>query len=173
MDHGKVRLGLEIPYGLSLLAYHDPRAEVRGLDLVEPSDWPHVPTVHLAFQIMVGIGTYLALLAVWCLWLMLRRRDLAAHRHLLGAITLAGPLGFLAIEAGWTVTEVGRQPWIIHGVLRTSQAVTPMPGLTWTFTGFSVLYLFLGLVVAWLLYAQIIRSPRHQEWHRSYFPGGT
>jgi cytochrome d ubiquinol oxidase subunit I len=171
MDSRTVRFGLEIPYGLSLLAYHDPQAEVRGLDQAERDDWPHVPTVHLAFQIMVGIGTYMALVALWYLWAVLRRRDLATNRLLLAAITLAGPLGFLAIEAGWTVTEVGRQPWIIHGVLRTSHAVTPMPGLTWTFTGFSLLYLFLGLVVAWLLYAQIIRSPRHQEWHRRYFPG--
>lgn len=59
---------------------------------------------------------------------------------------------------------------MIHGVLRTADAVTPMPGLAYTFLGFTLLYLFLGVVVAWLLYTQIIRSPREQEWHRRYVP---
>jgi cytochrome d ubiquinol oxidase subunit I len=172
MDARTTRYGLEIPYGLSLLAFHDPGAEVQGLDAVPREEWPHVPTVHLAFNIMVGIGTFMALVAAWGLWTLFRRRDIAASRLLLKAIALCAPLGFLAIEAGWTVTEVGRQPWIIHGVLKTSQAVTPMPGLVWTFTGFTLLYLFLGVVVAWMLYAQIIRSPRQQDWHRRYSPPG-
>jgi len=165
-----VRFGLEIPYGLSLLAHHDPGAEVIGLDRVPRMDWPHVPTVHVAFQIMVGLGTAMALVALWSAWAALRGWDLTRNRLLLKAIALCAPFGFIAIEAGWTVTEVGRQPWIVYGVLRTSEAVTPMPGLAWTFLGFSLLYLFLGIVVAWLLYTQIIRSPRHQEWHRVYSP---
>jgi len=85
-------------------------------------------------------------------------------------LALCAPLGLIAIEAGWVVTEVGRQPWIIHGVLRTREAVTPMPGLTYTFLGFTLLYLFLGVVVGWMLYSQIIRSPREQEWSRVYVP---
>jgi cytochrome bd ubiquinol oxidase subunit I len=170
MEAGEVRYALRIPFGLSLLAHHDPRAEVTGLDRVPREDWPHVPTVHLSFQIMVGAGTVLALVAAWSLSLMLRHRDPAGQRRLLGVLALCAPLGFLAIEAGWIVTEVGRQPWVIHGVLRTSRAVTPMPGLTYTFLGFTLLYLFLGVVVGWLLYAQIIRSPREQDWHRVYDP---
>ncbi len=170
MATGEVRFGLEIPYGLSLLAHHDPDAVVQGLDSIPRADWPHVPTVHLAFQIMVGIGSLMAMVALWSLWVMLRQQEVASHRRLLAAITGCAPLGFLAIEAGWTVTEVGRQPWIIHGVLRTSEAVTPMPGLIYTLLGFTLLYAFLGLVVGYLLYAQIIRSPRHQEWHRIYTP---
>lgn len=170
METGTVRFGLEIPYGLSLLAHHDPRATVQGLDSIPRADWPHVPTVHLAFQIMVGVGTLLALVALWSLAVLLRGQELAARPLLLKAIAGCAPLGFLAIEAGWTVTEVGRQPWIIHGVLRTSQAVTPMPGLVFTLLGFTLLYLFLGCVVAWLLYAQILRSPRHQEWQRVSSP---
>jgi cytochrome bd ubiquinol oxidase subunit I len=164
------RFGIEIPYGLSLLAHHDPMAEVKGLDVVPQSDWPNVPIVHLAFQIMVGAGSIMALVAVWSLWTMFRGRDLTTSRLLLRAIACSAPLGFIAIEAGWIVTEVGRQPWIVYGVLRTSEAVTPMPGLAWTFLGFSLLYLFLGVVVAWLLYSQIIRSPREQDWHRIYSP---
>ncbi len=173
MENREVKFGLEIPYGLSLLAYHDPRATVQGLDSIPRADWPHVPTVHLAFQIMVGIGSLMALVALWSLSVLLRRQELATRPLLLKAIAACAPLGFLAIEAGWTVTEVGRQPWIIHGVLRTSQAVTPMPGLVYTMLGFSLLYIFLGIVVAYLLYAQILRSPRHEEWHRVYSPRTT
>jgi cytochrome d ubiquinol oxidase subunit I len=170
MAAGELRYALKIPFGLSLLAHHDPTAEVAGLDRIPREDWPHVPTVHLAFQVMVAAGSVLALVALWSLWVMARRREVASSPLLLRAIALCGPLGFLAIEAGWTVTEVGRQPWVIYGVLRTSQAVTPMPGLTYTLLGFTLLYLFLGVVVAWLLYAQIIRSPRGQDWHRVYRP---
>ena len=79
-------------------------------------------------------------------------------------------MGFIAIEAGWTVTEVGRQPWIIYGVLRTADAVTPMPGLVVPFILFTLLYCFLGVIVAWLLYRQIIRSPKATEWTRVYSP---
>jgi cytochrome d ubiquinol oxidase subunit I len=99
-----------------------------------------------------------------------RRRDLAENRWLLRAVALAAPMGFIAIEAGWTVTEVGRQPWTIYGVLRTADAVTPMPGLIYPFLLFTVLYSFLGVIVAWLLYRQIIRSPRPTEWTRVYTP---
>ena len=81
-------------------------------------------------------------------------------------------MGFIAVEAGWTVTEVGRQPWIIYGVLRTADAVTPMPGLIVPFLLFTLLYCFLGVIVGWLLYRQILRSPRSREWSRVYSPGG-
>ncbi len=170
MEARTTRWGIEIPYGLSILAHGDPQAVVIGLDQVPRTDWPNVPVVHLAFQVMVGLGSYLALVGLWSLVVLFRRRDPADHPWLLRAIAVSAPLGFIAIEAGWVVTEVGRQPWIIHGVLRTSEAVTPMPGLVWTFLGFTLLYIFLGLVVAWLLYSQIIRSPRAQEWHRLHTP---
>jgi cytochrome d ubiquinol oxidase subunit I len=170
MEKRETKWGIEIPYGLSLLAHRDPNAVVIGLDSIPREDWPHVPTVHLAFQVMVGLGTWLALVAGWSLLVMLRRQDIASRPWLLRAIAVSAPLGFIAIEAGWVVTEVGRQPWVIHGVLRTADAVTPMPGLVWTFTGFTLLYVLLGIVVAWLLYSQIIRSPRQQEWHRMHTP---
>ncbi len=170
VDAGEVRYGIRIPYGLSLLAFHDPNAVVRGLNEFPREDWPNVPIVHTAFQIMVALGTYLALLSLWVAWTAFRRRDVAANRRLLQAIALAGPMGFIAIEAGWTVTEVGRQPWIIQGVLRTADAVTPMPGLVVPFLLFTILYCFLGVIVVWLLYRQIIRSPRSTEWTRVYHP---
>jgi cytochrome d ubiquinol oxidase subunit I len=100
----------------------------------------------------------------------IKRRDLTSNRVLLGAIAVSAPMGFIAIEAGWTVTEVGRQPWIVYGVLRTADAVTPMPGLIVPFLLFTLLYCFLGVVVVWLLYRQIIRSPKSTEWSRIYAP---
>jgi cytochrome d ubiquinol oxidase subunit I len=170
MEAREIRYAIRIPRGLSLLAFHDPDAEVKGLEEFPRRDWPHVPVVHAAFQIMVALGTYMALVALWAGWTAVRKRDLAASRWLLRAIALAAPMGFIAIEAGWTVTEVGRQPWIIHGVLRTADAVTPMPGLVYPFLGFTLLYCFLGVIVAWLLYRQILRSPRPTEWTRVYRP---
>jgi cytochrome d ubiquinol oxidase subunit I len=170
VDAGEVRYAIKIPYGLSLLAFHDPTAVVKGLKDFPREDWPNVPIVHIAFQIMVALGTYLALVSLWVGWTALRGSDLVANRRLLQAITLGAPMGFIAIEAGWTVTEVGRQPWIIHGVLRTADAVTPMPGLIVPFLLFTLLYCFLGVIVVWLLYRQIIRSPTATEWSRIYTP---
>ena len=84
------------------------------------------------------------------------------------SLVVCAPFGFICVEAGWIVTEVGRQPWIIYGVLRTEQAVTPMPGLQYTFIGFTLLYCFLGAVVSWLLYSQIVRTAPRAE-----TPAGT
>jgi cytochrome d ubiquinol oxidase subunit I len=160
---GETRYALEIPRGLSLLAFHDPSAEVKGLEAFPRSDWPPVLPVHLGFQIMVGLGSFMALVAAWTLALMARRRDLVGHRWLLRALVAAAPTGFICVEAGWVVTEVGRQPWVIQGVLRTAEAVTPMPGLVIPFVTFTLLYCFLGVVVAWLLYQQVLRSPTTAE----------
>jgi cytochrome d ubiquinol oxidase subunit I len=168
VEERRTRFGVEVPMGLSLLAFHDPHAEVQGLDKVPPADWPNVPLVHIAFQIMVGLGTYLALVSLWVAWRAARRGDLGSHRSLMLALVLGAPMGFLAVEAGWMVTELGRQPWIIFGVLRTREALTPMPGLVVPLTAFTLLYCFLGVIVAWLLYTQIIRSPVDQEWSRRY-----
>jgi cytochrome d ubiquinol oxidase subunit I len=169
-DRREVRYAIKIPYGLSLLAFHDPHAVVKGLNDFPREDWPNLPIVHVAFQLMVALGSYLALVSLWVGWHALKRRDLTGNRLLLCAIALGGPMGFIAVEAGWTVTEVGRQPWIIHGVLRTAEAVTPMPGLIVPFLLFTLLYCFLGVIVVWLLYRQIIRSPKSVEWSRVYVP---
>jgi cytochrome d ubiquinol oxidase subunit I len=171
MATGRTSYAIRIPGGLSFLAFHDLDAEVKGLDQVPRADWPNVPIVHTAFQVMVALGTFMALVGVWAGALAFRRRDPCASTWFLRALALAAPMGFIAIEAGWTVTEVGRQPWIVYGVLRTADAVTPMPGLIVPFLGFTALYCFLGVIVAWLLYRQIIRSPRPTEWSRVYAPG--
>src|SRR5206468_10160813 len=98
----------------------------------------------------------LALVARWAAWLAWRRAELAHNRWLLRAVALAAPMGFVAVEAGWMVTELGRQPWVIYGVLKTQDAVTPMPGLVVPFVTFTLLYCFLGVIVVWLL-----RSEEH------------
>jgi len=96
---------------------------------------------------------------LWAGWRWWRHRALEGSTWLLRSLVLATPLGFVAIEAGWVVTEVGRQPWIIYGVLRTSDAVTPMPGLVVPLFVFTLLYVFLAAVVVWLLMSHIAASP--------------
>ena len=155
----ETRWALEIPYGLSLLAFHDPSAEVKGLRTVAPADRPPVAVVHLAFQAMVGLGSALALVALWTAWSAWRRRAMHEQRMLLRALVLVAPFGFLATEAGWIVTEVGRQPWVVQGLMRTSAAVTPMPGLVVPFLIFTLLYVLLGAIVVYLLRQQFIRAP--------------
>jgi len=169
----ETRFAIRIPYALSLLAFHDPHAEVQGLDAVPRERWPNVRAVHFSFDLMVGLGSYMALVALWAGWLAWRRADLAHNRWLMRAIALATPAGFIAIEAGWMVTELGRQPWVIYGVMKTRDAVTPMPGLIVPFLTFTLLYCFLGVIVGWLLYRQILRSPDVPEWRGFYMPAGS
>jgi cytochrome d ubiquinol oxidase subunit I len=144
-----VRYAIEIPKGLSLLVAFDPNAQVRGLDVVPRSERPPVPIVHLSFDSMVGTASLLLLIAVVWVITVLRRRALA--RPLLAAIALSAPLALIALEAGWFVTEFGRQPWIAHGLLRTSDAVTPAPGIALQFYAFSLLYIILAATCWWLL----------------------
>jgi cytochrome d ubiquinol oxidase subunit I len=163
VETGTVRYGIEIPRLLSLLAHHDPDAVVTGLDSIPRDQWPSVPIVHIAFQIMVGLGSYMALLSTIVVWLAFRKKDLVERRWLLKAMVVAAPMGFIATEAGWVVTEVGRQPWIIQGIMRTADAVTPMPGLVVPFLLFTLLYILLAVAVVWILFRQIVRSPGMPE----------
>jgi cytochrome d ubiquinol oxidase subunit I len=154
---------IEIPGALSLLLHGDPAAVVPGIDSVPREDRPPLGIVHLAFQIMVACGTVMAALSLFGAWRWWQRRRgrgtaLPDDRPFLLAIMGAAPLGFIALEAGWTVTEVGRQPWIVQGVLRTADAVTPMPGLGVTFALFTVLYLGLAVAVVFLLWRQILKT---------------
>jgi cytochrome d ubiquinol oxidase subunit I len=148
---GRTRLALEIPRGLSLLAYHDPSAEVKGLTAFPRDLWPPVAPVHVGFQVMVGLGTIMALASAWALFLLIRRKSIVDRTGLLRLLAIVTPFGFIATEAGWTVTEVGRQPWVVQGVLRTADAVTPMPGLVVPMTIFALLYLGLGAIVVTLI----------------------
>ncbi|HTT71604.1 MAG TPA: cytochrome ubiquinol oxidase subunit I [Anaeromyxobacteraceae bacterium] len=149
------RFALEIPYGLSLLAFHDPHALVKGLDAFPRSSWPNPLLVHLAFDAMVGLGLLLALIALLGAGLAWRARGVPTGRRYLGAVVVAGPLGFFALEAGWLVTEWGRQPYVIHEVMRTADAVTPVGHLALPFATFLLIYLALGAAVGLLLWRQI------------------
>ena len=153
--HATTRWALEIPYGLSLLAYRDPHAEVKGLKAFPRSDWPPVAVVHVAFQVMVGLGLSMAFVGLWAGWVAWRRRELTTQRRLLRALAVVAPFGFLATEAGWIVTEVGRQPWVVQGVMRTADAVTPMPGLVVPMTLFTILYLVLAAIVVRLILSMV------------------
>jgi cytochrome bd ubiquinol oxidase subunit I len=151
-DAGETRWALEIPGGLSFLAAHDRAAEVPGLDQIPRSDWPPVEATHLSFQIMVGLGVLLMLVTVW-FWIdRWRRKDGDSSRRLLQVLVLCGPLGFVALQAGWMVTEIGRQPWAIQGVMRTSHAVTPAHGVPEMFVVFTALYVVLAATVVLLLW---------------------
>ncbi len=149
---------LRIPHGLSFLLTDNPNARVAGLEEFRKSDWPNVRIVHWSFDIMVASGMVMLALAVWSAWLWWKRRRLADNPWLLRAVVAAGPLGFVAIEAGWVVTEVGRQPWIIYGVMRTEDAVTPMPWIVVPFIVFTGLYLFLAFIVVLLLRRQFVET---------------
>ncbi len=146
----KVNYALEIPGGLSWLAYGRSSAKVIGLDQVATADWPDIPVTHVSFQLMVGAGTLMVLLALYYWWAV-RARGRGLTMAPLRALTAGGPLAFVALETGWVVTEVGRQPWIVYGVQRTADAVTPVHDLLGYLIGYALLYLLLGTTVLWLL----------------------
>jgi len=158
---GVTHYAIEIPYLLSVLAYGDPHAVVKGLNDFPADQRPPVAIVHISFQIMVGCGVAMMLVALWAAWRYLRGRRKQTwldSKWFLRVLVAAAPLGFIAVETGWAVTEVGRQPWIIHGVMRTSEAVTPMPGLVVPFLTFTVLYFFLAAITVWLLFRQVVST---------------
>jgi cytochrome d ubiquinol oxidase subunit I len=111
--------------------------------------------VHIAFQLMVGCGILMATMALWSGWRLFVTGRIEEDRRLLFALIASAPLGLIAIEAGWVVTEVGRQPWIIYHVMRISEAVTPMPGLWIPMATFTLLYLVLAGVVCWAMWRHI------------------
>lgn len=144
---------VEVPIDglLSFLSTNDFDATLAGLDSVPPDERPPVGIVHVAFQTMVAIGTALVGLATWFAWLLWRERRAATStgplgsRWFLRAVVVAGPAAVVAMETGWITTEVGRQPWIVHGILRTSDAVTDA-GYIWL--TLSVLVVVYGAMTA-------------------------
>lgn len=130
---------------------------MKGLSDFPREVWPPVRRVHLAFQVMVGLGTLLAALAAAGLWFAVRRRPWP--RSYLRALAIAGPGGFVALEAGWLVTEWGRQPFTVRDVLTTAQSVTPVARLVVPLVVFVAVYVLLGIVTAVLLYRQIAATP--------------
>jgi cytochrome bd ubiquinol oxidase subunit I len=142
---GKVSADISIPGLDSLLVGFSTDTHVTGLDQIPDDEEPPALTMlHLAFDTMVGIGTGLFLLAVWFAISWWRRRDLPGTPWFLRIAAVAGVGAILALESGWIVTEVGRQPWIVTGFMRTTDAVTPAQGIWWVFGLTMTLYVTLG-----------------------------
>lgn len=151
--------GVTVPGALSFLAFGNTEAEVKGLNSFPQEEWPPVTIVHYAFLLMVGIGTLLAVVALFFLIrIYMQKKELPTWFFKL-ALWLS-PLGFLALEAGWTVTEVGRQPWIIYGVMKTKDAVSSVPGLGVHFVVFMLLYVVVGSACTFLLH-RLIKNFQH------------
>jgi cytochrome d ubiquinol oxidase subunit I len=162
-DEHVTKYAIEIPHGLSLLAFHTPNAVIKGLDQESEKDWPNVRMVHICFQIMVGCGSLLSLFALAAAWLSWKRGPLSKQILFIKMAVLVSPLGFVALEAGWMVTELGRQPWIIYHLMRTKDAVTSMPNITITFLVMTVVYGVLGIIVIWLLRKHVIALPEKKQ----------
>ena len=154
-ENEKVDYAIEIPGGLSFLAHGSFDAEVIGLDQFVKEDRPPVAVVHFAFQIMVGLGSLMMLIGLFYFFMRWRKWDYINNKWWLRTLALATPIGFIALEAGWTVTEVGRQPWIIYGVMKTKEALTPMPGIQYSLLVIVSVYFILTLAVIWLMARQI------------------
>ena len=161
-EDGEVRYGIEFPKLLSLLAHHDPDAEVRGLETVPPDDRPPVNVVRIAFQTMVGIGTLLALLSVLHLVAMVRRRGPPSSPWFARAVVAAGPASVVALIAGWVTTEVGRQPWVVYGFMRTEDAVTGADGILVGYGTLALVYAGLIVALVWIL-RRLSVSPLDEE----------
>ena len=154
--------GPEIPDLLSLLAFHDPSATVTGLDSVRADDRPPVGIVRASFLTMVAIGSLLATLAAWYLWVRIRLRRLPESRWFWRATIAAGPLSLVALIAGWITTEVGRQPWVVYGVMRTEDAVTGAGGIPVGYATLAVVYAGLVVAVIWIL-RRLARRPLEED----------
>jgi cytochrome d ubiquinol oxidase subunit I len=157
-ERGHVRYGVRVPKALSVLAFHDPSARVRGLDEVPPADRAPVNVVRFSFQTMVGIGSFLALLGVLTAFVRVRRRRLPTQRAFYAAVVAAGPLSIVALVAGWVTTEVGRQPWVVYGVMRTRDAVTGAGVIPVSYSALWALYLAVGAGTLWIL-RRVARAP--------------
>lgn len=150
-----LKYAIAVPGGLSFLVNRKFDSQVEGLDHFSVDQRPPVAIMHYAFQTMVACGMLMALLSVLYLLAKVKWHKWLEEQWLFKIYAICIPIGFLAVEAGWTVTEVGRQPWIIQGVMRTSAAVTPIPGVQFSFYVFTMVYVSLALMVIFMLYRQI------------------
>lgn len=155
----KVDYAIQIPGMLSFMVHRNFSTPVKGLDQIPLAEQPPVPVTHYAFQVMVGLGMLMLGMSFLYLFGLIRKRKLFEKIWFLRIFAAATPVGFLAVEAGWTVTEVGRQPWIIQGIMKTTDAVTPMPGISYSFGLFALIYVTLSLAVVFLLVRQIKMLP--------------
>lgn len=152
-DQGETRYAVEIPSMGSFLAFRDVDAEVRGLNDFPEDERPDPRLVHIPFQIMVASGLFMLVVAVVFFGLWFWRRSKAMANAMLVLISATLPLGFVAIEMGWFVTEFGRQPWIVWQVMRVSEAATPQDGVVLFLLLLSLVYIALTAGLLLLLLA--------------------
>ena len=154
----QLKYAIPIPHGLSILAFHSWDAKVQGLASVPPDQRPPVNVVHWAFQTMVGIGTLLAVLGVVYLAIWIWRKRLPESAWFYRALVVAGPLAVVALISGWVVTEVGRQPWVVYRVMRTTAAVTGAHGIPVGYGALTASYVLVACGLAWVL-RRLARAP--------------
>lgn len=147
-----------VPGLLSFLAFHDFKAEVKGLKDFAPEDRPPVTLTFIAFRLMVGLGTLFILVSLWA---FIKRKNPLSSPHLLGILPWLIPLPYLTMQAGWAVAEVGRQPWIVWGLMRTKDAVSPLDPtqVALSFAAFIVVYGLLGLAAFFLIFKNARKGP--------------
>jgi cytochrome d ubiquinol oxidase subunit I len=155
---------LEIPSALSFLVYDELYAQVKGLDAFPHELWPdNIPLLYYSYHIMVGLGTIFIAIMGGSL-LMLWRGMLYDARWLLWSLMLLAPFPWIATTAGWMTAELGRQPWLVYGLMRTADGTSPLVhsgNALFTLLGFMGLYLVLGLLFAFLLIETIWHGPDH------------
>ncbi|TSD66279.1 cytochrome ubiquinol oxidase subunit I [Inquilinus sp. KBS0705] len=156
----KVNYAIKLPGVLSYMTKGSTDSVVTGLDKIPLNDRPPIAVTHYSFQLMVALGMFMLGLSVLYIYAAWRKREWLLKSWFLKIFVVATPLGFIAVEAGWVVTEVGRQPWIINGIMRTADAVTPMPGIAYSFYLFTAVYVTLSIAVIFLLKRQIQMVPQ-------------
>jgi cytochrome d ubiquinol oxidase subunit I len=174
-ERGELIDPVVVPGVLSYLIYGDFRARVVGLNDIPKDRHPPVEIVYYAYHIMVGLGTmFIAMFALASV--LLWRGRLFRSRGVLWLLMLAIPFPYIANHAGWVVAEVGRQPWVVYGILRTADAnsVNVSAGMTWfTLIGFMGLYTLVGLLYLFLFGRIVVRGPDEDEAHAPLGSVGT
>ena len=169
---GRVYGGLPLPGVDSLLVGYSTATKVIGLTSVPPAERPPIATaIHLAFDVMVGLGSISVVPLLWLLVTWWRRRVLPTHRWFWLLAAGAGPGAVIAMECGWIVTEIGRQPWVVYRLLRTSQAVTINAGVVGTLTAAVIGYAVLG--VSTVLILRLLARRWHAGEAPATAPSGT
>ncbi|MDQ3589202.1 MAG: cytochrome ubiquinol oxidase subunit I [Actinomycetota bacterium] len=166
MEKLKIDNPIVLPGGLSILLYGTPSAEVKGLEDFPKKNWPdNIPLLYYSYHVMVGLGTFfigIMVLAAFMLW----RGWLYTFRPMLWVLMLAIPFPFIANTAGWFVAELGRQPWMVYGLFRTSEGVSPLissGNVLFTLIGFAGMYLVMGLLYILLMVREITHGPEAEE----------
>jgi cytochrome d ubiquinol oxidase subunit I len=161
---GEIRYAVEIPHLASLILTHSWDGEVKGLDAWPRQDWPNVAILFFAFRLMVGLGFAMFGLGLWSLWHRWRGSLYRARALHFVSVAMA-PAGFVALIAGWFVTEAGRQPYTVYGLLRTAQSVSPLdaPAVASSVAAFVIVYIAVFGAGLFYLLGMMGRPPQRQE----------